>query len=87
MKQVLLFLLSIACVLYSIYVYQNIPAEYYDSFSNKFAFTAGPISKLECGQRCSERYTKCMSYGAENTNWCNRLYDECSNDCKWNELW
>lgn len=61
--------------------------EHYDSISNKFAFIAGPISKVECQQRCSQRYTDCMSYGNENANWCKRLYNDCQDDCSWNEQW
>lgn len=83
---IILLLLSIVCIAYSIYTFTQ-TNEHYDSISNKFAFNAGPITPLECGQRCSQRYTKCMSYGNENINWCNHLYNSCTDDCEWNTLW
>lgn len=55
--------------------------------TNKFLYSAGPISNENCQKRCNKRFKKCNSYTPVGTNkWCEYDYTECQRSCEWNSI-
>jgi hypothetical protein len=55
--------------------------------TNKFLYSAGYISKKDCSKRCLNRFKSCKTnFPIGNSDWCNNLYDECTAECKWNNV-
>jgi len=81
MYTLLLFTLFLFIV--ALYTVSN---EHYQ-LSNKFLFKAGPLTNVECRRYCSDRYLKCTQTGGnEYSGVCKRLFNECTEDCNWNQL-